>query len=270
MQNTPSTTSAPSQRISLFFITILSALVLFGCLLLNQTNAEEPKADAAPARQSVQQLPQAIAAKTDNLNPAYWLYLPKRYSETGDPLPLIIFLHGSSRRGLDIQLVKANGLPPLLDTKDDFDFVVASPQSLSKYPWQECWQPKDITLLLEHLLKQYNLDPKRVYLTGLSMGGYGTWSCVAAHPDLFAAAAPICGGGNPKTAKAIGSLPIWAFHGEADYIVPIRRSEEMVEAVIAAGGNATLTRYPGVGHDSFTRSYANPELYEWFLKHSRK
>jgi predicted peptidase len=242
------------------FVIVLSVLLPCVCL-----------ADPAP-RQTLQSLPASVAAQTDNINDAYWLYLPKRYAAAGkeNPLPLIIFLHGSSKRGRDIQLVKSNGLPPLLDQKDDFDFAVASPQSLSKYAWQACWQPDDLILLLNHLLAEYHLDPNRVYLTGLSMGGYGTWACLAKHANRFAAAAPICGGGDPVWAKVIGGVPVWAFHGEADYVVPLRRSQEMVEAIQAAGGNAKLTSYPDVGHDSFTQTYANPELYAWFLRNVRR
>ena len=227
--------------------------------------------EAKLGEQAIQTLPAAISAKTDNLNNQFWLYLPKRY-ETATrekPLPLIIYLHGSSRRGRDLELVKANGLPPLLDKKDDFEFAVASPQALSNHSWQRCWQPDDLVLLLDHLLATHHLDPNRVYLTGLSMGGYGTWATITKHPDRFAAAAPICGGGDPTRAKDIGSLPVWAFHGDEDRIVPIERSREMVSAITAAGGNAKLTAYPGVGHDSYTRTYANPELYAWFLRHVR-
>ena len=213
-------------------------------------------------------LPAPVAAKTDNLNDKFWLYLPKRYAESKEKLPLIIFLHGSSRRGHDIELVKANGLPPVLDGKDDFEFIVASPQALPNYPWQVSWRPDDIALLLDHLLASYRIDPDRVYLTGLSMGGYGTWAGIAAHPDRFAAAAPICGGGDPESAKTIGDLPIRAFHGDADEVVPVERSLEMVAAVNAVGGNAKLTLYPQVGHDSHTRTYADPGLYRWFLTHS--
>ncbi|MEM7395658.1 MAG: prolyl oligopeptidase family serine peptidase [Verrucomicrobiota bacterium] len=241
------------------------ALLVGGFAPRSNIRAEES------TRQTVKTLPAAVADEMDNLNHRYWLYLPKRYETQKDrKRPLIIYLHGSSRRGRDIQQVKANGLPPVLDTKDDFEFVVASPQALSKYPWQRCWRPDDLTRLLDHLLKKYRIDPDRVYLTGLSMGGYGVWACIGEHADRFAAAAPICGGGDPSKAKAIGDLPVWAFHGEDDYVVPIRRSREMVDAIKAAGGKARLTSYPGVGHDSFTRTYANPELYSWFLQQVRK
>lgn len=228
--------------------------------------------EAEPGQQAIQSLPAGVAAKTDNLNNQFWLYLPKRYETASreEPLPLIIYLHGSSRRGRALEKVKANGLPPLLDQKEDFEFAVASPQALSNHPWQRCWQPDDLVLLLDHLLATYHLDPNRVYLTGLSMGGYGTWATITKHPDRFAAAVPICGGGDPTQAANIGKLPVWAFHGEDDRVVPIERSREMVSAIKTAKGKAKLTAYPGVGHDSYTRTYANPELYAWLLRHARR
>lgn len=250
-------------------LSIHNLLVAFiGIAMTGWAMAEPSTEITGTSRHQVKELPPTVAAQTDNLHERFWLYLPERYARASKeaPMPLIIYLHGSSRRGRDIEKVKDNGLAPLMDERDDFEFVVASPQALSKYPWQRCWQPNDLLLLLDHLLATYHIDPKRVYLTGLSMGGYGTWAAIGEHPERFAAAAPICGGGDPAWAKAMGKLPIWAFHGDADQVVPVERSHEMVTAVEAAGGNAKLTVYPGVGHDSYTRTYANPKLYGWFLK----
>jgi len=254
-------------------VTTLPLCRIFQIIVLALLSADCVAQDgdvAETSRQTVKALPAAVAAKTDNLNDKFWLYFPERYAESKEKLPLIIYLHGSSRRGREVEQVKANGLPPVLDDKDDFDFIVASPQALAKYPWQQCWRPHDLILLLDHLLENYRIDPTRVYLTGLSMGGYGTWACIAEHSDRFAAAVPICGGGDPKWGKQIGDLPVWAFHGEADNIVPVRRSIEMVDAVNAAGGKARLTKYPDVGHDSFTQTYANPEVFQWMLKQVRE
>ena len=164
---------------------------------------------------------------------------------------------------------EANGLASLMDKRDDFEFVVVSPQALSKQPWQTCWQPDDLIILLVHLLTKYRLDPTRVYLTGLSMRSYGTSAAIEKHADHFAAAAPICGGGDPASAKGIGKLPVWGFHGDDDRVVLVEQSREMVDAIEAAKRNAKLTAYPRVGHDSYTHNYANPKLYEWFLKHKR-
>ena len=127
-----------------------------------------------------------------------------------------------------------------------------------------------LTALSKQVLKDYPIDPDRFYLTGLSMGGYGSWALAAAQPGIFAAVAPICGGGSPADASKLKSLPIWVFHGGKDNTVPIAQSERMVDAITALGGNIKFTIYPDAGHDSWTATYDNPELYEWFLQHKRK
>ena len=122
---------------------------------------------------------------------------------------------------------------------------------------------------MDEVSKNQPVDKKRVYLTGLSQGGFGTWSTAAEYPDKFAAIAPVCGGGKMEWAKKYGKLPIWNFHGDADRIVPPKLSRMMVEAIKKTGGNVTYTEYPGVGHNSWNKAYATPKLYEWFLSHRK-
>jgi predicted peptidase len=130
------------------------------------------------------------------------------------------------------------------------------------------WQPEPLIQLVDHVQKNLNIDRTRVYCTGLSMGGFGTYRLVAAYPERFAAALPICGGGEPAAmARSLRRVPIWAFHGAKDDVVPLRRSEEMVHAIRCAGGDVRFTVYPDVGHDSWKRAYANPEVYDWLLSH---
>ena len=117
--------------------------------------------------------------------------------------------------------------------------------------------------------KEFNVDPKRLYITGLSMGGYGTWDAIARHPTLFAAAVPVCGGGDESTAPLIKDLPIWCFHGGADKTVPPERSRNMIEALKQAGGHPRYTEYPGVGHNSWDKAYAEPELPTWLFAQKR-
>jgi predicted peptidase len=122
--------------------------------------------------------------------------------------------------------------------------------------------------LVDHVQKQLNIDPTRVYVTGLSMGGFGTWRLVAKYPERFAAAVPICGGGEfTDMAKSLRRVPIWAFHGKLDAVVPVSKSEEMVNAVRRAGGDVRLTIYPDVEHNSWKPTYDNPEVYKWLLSH---
>jgi predicted peptidase len=132
--------------------------------------------------------------------------------------------------------------------------------------------------LLEQIMRNYAVDKSRVYLTGLSMGGYGTWSLGLTYPELFAAIAPICGGGefispflsSRDKPEALRSLGIWAFHGAKDPVVPVAESERMVELAKKLGiKEVKLTVYPEAGHDAWTETYNNPQLYEWLLEHSR-
>ncbi|MEO8612782.1 MAG: prolyl oligopeptidase family serine peptidase, partial [Chloroflexota bacterium] len=131
------------------------------------------------------------------------------------------------------------------------------------------FETEALKALLDSILAEYAVDADRVYLTGLSMGGYGSWALGIQHPELFAAVVPICGGGEPDAVCVLKNVPVWAFHGDADPVVELSESVKMVEALQACGGDVKLTVYPGVEHDSWTQTYANPELYEWFLSHKR-
>jgi predicted peptidase len=132
----------------------------------------------------------------------------------------------------------------------------------------KAWKSDELIQLVDHVQTNLNVDATRVYVTGLSMGGFGTWRLVAAYPERFAAALPICGGGEPAAmARSLRRVPIWAFHGERDAVVPVKRSREMVEAVRCAGGDVRLTVYPDVEHNSWKQTYDNPEIYKWLLSH---
>ncbi len=160
--------------------------------------------------------------------------------------------------------MKATGLPKLLETKRDLPFVVVSPQSP-----RGGWNADALNALLDEVLTRNKIDPDRVYLTGLSMGGSGSWELGTSYPERFAAVAPICGGGNPRFAVRLKGVPVWAFHGAKDRTVPVARTEAMISALKEAGCEAKLTVYPEAGHDSWTETYNNPELYKWFLEQKR-
>ena len=144
-----------------------------------------------------------------------------------------------------------------------FPFVLVSPQC----PEGIWWSVDVLCALLDEVLSKYRIDEERVYLTGLSMGGFGTWSLAMARPEQFAAIAPICGGGDPDQVRRIKDVPVWVFHGAKDGLVPVQKSEEMVRALEACGGDVKLTVYPEAAHDSWTETYDNPDLYAWFLDH---
>lgn len=201
---------------------------------------------------------------TKTLEVNYLLYLPPRYNRSPNKRwPLVLFLHGAGERGDSLELVKKHGPPKLIEAGQTFPFIVVSPQC----PTGRWWNTEELNHLLSQIERDYRVDPERIYVTGLSMGGYGTWELALSAPHRFAALAPICGGGSPGRARWIAHLPIWVFHGAKDTTVPVRRSKEMVQALERAGGSPRLTIYPTAKHDSWTETYANPELYEWLLSH---
>lgn len=198
----------------------------------------------------------------------YLLFLPRDYGTSADEKwPLILYLHGANDRGNDLELVKARGIPKIAALQPDFPFIVVSPQC----PTELWWGDHNLTLkaLLDEVETDYAVDAARIYLTGFSMGGYGTWSLATSYSELFAAIAPICGGGFPDLASELKDVPVWAFHGAEDDVVKLEAGQQMIDALRACGGNVRFTVYPGVGHDSWTQTYDNPKLYEWFLQHRR-
>ncbi|MGC8831510.1 MAG: prolyl oligopeptidase family serine peptidase [Thermoproteota archaeon] len=204
----------------------------------------------------------------------YLLYLPKDYDEKPDvKWPTILFLHGMGERGDDLELVKKHGIPKIVEKKRSFPFITISPQCPPFTIWTAMID--ELHDLLVDVLHRYNIDEARVYLTGLSMGGFGAWHLAAAYPDLFAAVVPICGGmvpgeGFQEKIKALKDVPIWIFHGAKDKLVPVENSKKLYSLLKENGGNVKLTIYPKLGHDSWTITYDNPRLYKWLLKQKRQ
>jgi predicted peptidase len=201
---------------------------------------------------------------TDPIGLRYLLYLPSGYHYSPRRWPLVLFLHGAGSVGHDLRKVKNEGLALRAEEKRAFPFVLVAPQCGFKR-----WSPSTLDILLGQIIARYRIDANRVYLTGLSMGGYGTWSLASEHPERFAAIAPICGGGNPALADRLRNLPIWVFHGAKDDIVGLGESQKMVDALKAVRGDVKFTVYPNAGHDSWTPTYSNPNFYAWLLSHSR-
>jgi predicted peptidase len=198
----------------------------------------------------------------------YIVFVPKDYH--GDKeYPVILFLHGAGESGTDGKKQAAVGLGKAIrDRNEDFPFIVVFPQS-QKGGWKASSdEGKRAVAILEEVQKTYKTDPRRVYLTGLSMGGSGTWSLAAAYPQRWAACAPICGRGDPADVEKLKNLPCWSFCGDKDKVVENHRT--MDKALKDAGAEARYTEYPGVPHNSWDRAYATPELYAWFLKHALK
>lgn len=196
----------------------------------------------------------------------YLLYLPEKYKEDKDKQwPLIIYLHGKSACGNNLDKVRRYGLPFYLDRDMKLDAVVAAPQCPLGKNWvTDNW----FITFLDDIKEKYNIDESRIYLTGMSLGGFGTFSLAIKYPEIFAAVSPFCGGGQPVTVAPMKDIPTWVFHGDRDEQVPLRRSQEMVDAIKKHGGNPKFTILKGMPHD-IHRSYNNPELYEWMLSHSK-
>jgi predicted peptidase len=194
----------------------------------------------------------------------YLLFLPEGYEKQKQRWPLMLFLHGAGDAGTNLDRVKVLGPPKIIESKPDFPFILVSPQSPAR-----SWNLDALNALLDDVIRRYRVDKDRVYLTGASMGGSGTWALAAAHPEKFAAIAPLCGTGNPADAKKFAHLPIWVFHGAKDPVVPLNHATTMVDAIRAAGGNIKLTIYPEGKHDVWTATYDNSELYRWFLEQKR-
>lgn len=233
-------------------------------------------ADPAYSPNTPMQTPKSLKVqRTEKIEANYLLFLPKEYQAAqGKRWPLLLFLHGAGERGADIWKVAVHGPPKHVAAHPEFPFIVVSPQC----PEGQIWSEETLLALLDEVTREYAVDTNRVYLTGLSMGGYGTWDLGLAHPERFAAIVPICGGGElikvllagGERAGALKSLGVWAFHGAKDPVVPPEESERMVNFLKKAGvTDVKLTVYPEAGHDAWTETYNNPELYEWLLKHQR-
>ena len=205
---------------------------------------------------------------TETLALDYLLSFPDDYdADATRRWPLVIFLHGAGERGSDLSKVAVHGPPKRVAEGTDFPFILASPQC----PENEWWTGQPVLELIDSLEEKHRVDSSRIYLTGLSMGGYGTWHFACEAPDRFAAIAPVCGGGVPYKMRWIKTLPVWAFHGEADHVVPLEESGRLVDTLKRLGNETVkFTIYPETGHDSWTPTYDNPELYSWLLSHQRE
>ncbi len=194
----------------------------------------------------------------------FLVFLPPDYAQdTTKKWPTILFLHGSGECGHNLELVKAHG--PHKSPEARRQFVMIYPQC----PDGETWLPIQLESLLDEAQRTYRIDEDRIYLTGLSLGGYGTWDLAARNPHRFAAIAPIAGAGDPLDAPRLRDLPIWIVHGESDDTVPVSKARRMLAALQAVNGEVKATIYPDAGHDSWTATYQNPELYRWFLEQKR-
>jgi len=219
----------------------------------------------------VQQAQRFERKVTKTLQLGYLLYLPKGYEvDKKKKWPLVLFLHGSGERGDSLDLVKVHGIPKIVEEQPDFPAIAVSPQCPKDAWWGAELQQDALEGLLDQVGRKYRVDPDRVYLTGLSMGGYGAWELAMRQPRRFAALVPICGGGDSTRACLLAEIPTWIFHGAKDDAVPPAESQRMYEALKACGGDVRFTLYPEVDHLSWVPAYADPALYEWLFRQRRR
>ena len=206
--------------------------------------------------------------------------------DSGAKPPLVLFLHGAGERGDDNAAQLQHGVAEFYKRQATHPCMVLAPQCPAESMWvQVDWsapkgagsfpstheQPLVLTLkVVDGLIASGQVDPDRIYVTGLSMGGFGSWYAAAMPGSRFAAVAPVCGGGDPDWANRYVGMPVWAFHGGEDRLVPASRSREMIEAIRAAGGEPKYTEYPAVGHDSWTQTYADDVFYNWLFAQRRR
>lgn len=223
--------------------------------------------------------------ETDDFAMPYRLHVPENI-DPGKMYPLILYLHGSGERGHDNEISLKNGIRNFVSEKylAEYPVFILVPQCPPDFRWVELhWalpshtMPSNISIplfhvmkILDELLEAFPLDTNRLYVTGLSMGGFGTWDLISRYPEKFAAAVPVCGGGDTAMASALTKVPVWAFHGQQDKVVIPERSENMVSAINKLGGNARLTIYQNTAHNAWLKAYADPRMIEWLFSQTRQ
>lgn len=237
------------------------------------TPASEPAASRPAPPPQGRQLPRGFIQREVRLPNGdvyrYALFLPAQYDlDETHRWPVILFMHGSGEVGSDGIKQAALGLPRFVGGRPTrFPFIVVAPQAHTL--WFRGEDAQAAYAALEAVHEAYRTDRDRVYLTGLSMGGFASWEFAISRPDLFAAIAPVCGAGPKEYASNIVQMPVWAFHGELDDAVKVDLTRGMVDELKRIGGHPKYTEYPGVGHNCWDRAYSTTDLYRWLLKQRR-
>jgi len=207
---------------------------------------------------------------SDGAEVDYLLYVPKSFASS-QAWPMVFFLHGRGESHGPLSLVAKWGPPRFAAEGQSLPYVLVSPQCPSEDSWKTDTQQGRLVELLDHITESLSVDTDQICLTGLSMGGYGTWRLAADHPSRFKSVVPICGGGDPSDAEALKDLPIWVFHGDRDTAVPFEQSVEMVKAIQQAGSSRIrFTTLEFFGHNCWSAAYATPQLWEWMFDQSKR
>lgn len=270
-------------------ITCAALLLLPPLLLVERAKGIDDPPTTGPATQPVRPSPEVLEAfrpftvERDGKTLLRYRLLAPATLEPGATYPLVLFLHGSGERGVDNRSQLVHAAEEFLAQRERFPAFVLFPQC-PPGTWWDGPNPRraeptpegtmvplpHVMQLMDDLCRRLPIDPSRLYVTGLSMGGFATFAAVAAHPERFAAAAPVCGGGDPAQAARLVGTPFWIFHGADDPVVPAELSRAMHDAIRAHAAHARYTEYPGVGHDAWTPTYANPALFQWMFAQRRQ
>jgi len=248
------------------------AVLLVGVLAASAGAEPSPqrRRDANPVVLTL--APGFVAARiksSDGHEQPYAVFIPERY-DPDESWPLVVFLHGSGESGHDGIRQTRVGLGPFIERyRSKCPFIAVFPQSPDARIWFRGAQAKVVFEIIDQVQRDYRVDPDRIYLTGLSMGGFGTWEMAMMRPDLFAAIAPICGGGPVEAAARIRNLPVWAFHGALDDKVPVSLTRDMIKALKDQGGDPKYTEFPKLGHECWDAAYDTPGFFPWLLKQRR-
>ena len=199
----------------------------------------------------------------------YLLYLPNDYQRNKQDYPLVLFLHGKGERGDDLEKIKIHGIPKRVDEGIKFPFICIAPQCPDEGYWDRPEYVSSLISLLKEVENNYRVDSKRIYGTGLSMGGLGTLAIALKNPTLFSAIIPVCGGAKMENIQRLSQLPIWLFHGDRDDVHPVNNSIIIFQALSSVNDQVFLTVYGGVDHDSWTQTYENHDIYNWMLNYSQ-
>lgn len=209
---------------------------------------------------------QRIYEDAEEIEWKHTLFVPADYKDDR-PYPLLVYLHGYGARGIDGAKPTTDGPGPFIQEREKtFDMLVLFPQSETG-SWQaDTADAQRAMAILEEVIRDYAVDRQRIYLSGTSAGGFGTWSLAARYPRKWAAIVPICGGGDPPSAETIKHIPCWCFHGAGDNVIDVGQSRRMIEALQTAGASPRYTEYPDLGHGCWGRVYATPELWDWLRR----
>jgi len=200
----------------------------------------------------------------------YQLYKPDNYYDNDSKYPLVLYLHGVGERGADLKKIEVNGLPEVINKGKTFSFLTLAPQCPQFGWWSRSEYIEALADLLNEVMEVYRVNSNQIYITGLSMGGYGTLALAQKYPDMFAAIIPICGGMDDHASiNRLGDIPMWLFHGELDQIHPAQLTLDIYDLLSPINKNIKLTIYDGVGHNSWDKTYANHEIYDWLLSYNK-